>query len=336
LTASPTFVPGQLTAAYALDSRHIVEELYQLLREIDPARWQDDLAAGARAKVEELSLRLEALSAEPVAGPALQALSARLAELDAIMLRELPSAELAPERLATAWNGFRLAVSPAYEQVARCLRPLDIHVPSLRPTNYARNLLHVCSGLLAVGLVQHLLGLRGTLLVGGGMALFAWTLESTRRLWPSWNVVLLRILGPFAHPHEAWRVNSSTWYCTALGILGLLQDIALTTVALGVLAFGDPAAAIVGRRWGRTRLVNGRSLQGSLAFVVAAGLGTAGLLSIYHPELGGAGVATSCAGAALIGAVAELYSRRVDDNLSVPLGAAAGGWLGQQALLWLS
>ena len=83
-------------------------------------------------------------------------------------------------------------------------------------------------------------------------------------------------------------------------------------------------AALVGRRFGRIRLLNGRSLEGTLAFVVAATLATFTLFMVFHASMG-LGVALGLAvAAAVFGAVAELVSLRVDDNFSIPLSAAAG------------
>ena len=86
----------------------------------------------------------------------------------------------------------------------------------------------------------------------------------------------------------------------------------------------DPAAALVGRRFGRTRMPNGRSLEGSAAFVVAGAAVAWGTLGIWHPELDSARGLMVAGAAAVLGAVGELASGRVDDNFSIPLAAAAG------------
>jgi dolichol kinase len=92
---------------------------------------------------------------------------------------------------------------------------------------------------------------------------------------------------------------------------------------LTVLAFADPAAALVGRRWGQRRLRFGgnRTLEGTLAFFVVAAIGV-GVIAAgsgggsYPWRLGvGCGVA---------GALAEALTPPTWDNLTVPLVVTAG------------
>jgi len=134
------------------------------------------------------------------------------------------------------------------------------------------------------------------------------------------------ILGRFAHPHEVWRVNSATWYVTALCGLAAIGEPMLIALAVSILAFADPAAAIVGRRYGKRSLMNGRTAEGSAAFVVVGWLigiiTICGLFGVTMVD----GVALSLA-AVIPAAVAELLCRRVDDNLAIPLSAATGAWV---------
>ena len=91
-----------------------------------------------------------------------------------------------------------------------------------------------------------------------------------------------------------------------------------------MLGVGDPVAGLIGRRWGRTKLVGGRSLEGSLAFVAAGGIAAAIALIAYYPTLSLGVIAALAFTAALAGALAELLVRKVDDNFSIPVAAGAG------------
>jgi dolichol kinase len=311
--------------AMTLEGQQIAGDLYHLLRALDPVRWQDDLEeafrerlVGIRQRVDDLLRRLD--------GERFAALRAPLIALAALLR------ESAPTGVREAWDEFRLAAMPIYEELAAGLKRLDIHVPSLRPTNYSRNLLHVGGGVAVMLLILHLLTPGTMLLVAGSAAAAAWGLEISRRLSPTVNALCMRVFHRVAHPHETWRVNSSTWYVTAMLGLALTGDAMIAALAVVVLAFADPAAAIIGRRFGRTGLLNGRSLEGSLAF---AGVGTLVgfvMLSAYFPALGPSASLMLALAAAAPAAVAELLSRRIDDNLSVPLSAAAGAWLILQLL----
>ncbi|MEM6991655.1 MAG: hypothetical protein AAF721_14205 [Myxococcota bacterium] len=170
--------------------------------------------------------------------------------------------------------------------------------------------------------------------VSGAFALTSWTLELTRRLSPAWNDRLVRIFAAVAHPRERFVINSSTWYMTALVALSLTHDAVLCTIGVAVLGAGDPVAAFVGRRWGRIRLLHARTLEGSLAFVVAATAVAWALLGWLSPEVPALTGLRLAAWGATAGAMAEALSRRIDDNLSIPLAAAGAAWLSATLLPW--
>ncbi len=314
--------------ALALESQLIALELHRILRSIDPARWRDEAEVTARRRLEDLRDRLARLLDGTDPGrsdPALASLRERLTEVALRLEYQLPARSLPDPR--AAWNAFRLEVLPSYEQLAAGLHRFDIHVPSLRPTNYARNVYHLGSGLFTLLLVEWLLDLNTMLVVGGAFAATAWTMEISRRYSPRINRLLLWMFSPFAHPHEAWRVNSATWYTTALFGLALLQDKALACVAITVLAVADPFAAVIGRRFGRRTIINGRTVEGTSAFILAGTLSAAAALMVFHPTIPSLLLCAFAAG--LFGGIAELLSRRVDDNLSIPLAAAVGMWVVQ-------
>jgi dolichol kinase len=97
-----------------------------------------------------------------------------------------------------------------------------------------------------------------------------------------------------------------------LTLLFYRTDIA--TAAICFLAFGDVAATTVGERYGRTKIVGDKSLEGTLAFaVIAVASGLALPLAGIHlaPGLIAAG--------AFVAAGVELVPLRVNDNLVIPL-----------------
>jgi dolichol kinase len=206
----------------------------------------------------------------------------------------------------------------------------EIAVVRMRPMNLPRSFFHVGSGVLIV-LASVLFGERTLLAIAASFAALGWTLEGTRRLWPAWNSVLMRLFRPVAHSHEAHGVNSATWYVTAWALLLVTTHEQAANVGVLALAFGDPVAGVVGRKIGRRKLLAGKTLEGSLAFLAATAL----VGAAYLAGLDGVAVWRALATAALaglVGAAAELLSTRVDDNLSVPLLA---GWAAALALALL-
>jgi len=293
-------------------------DIYELLRELDPSHWTEGEDAPFRAQLDAVRARLREvvrIMESHEATPALDAIRSGLMELRRIMESHDPQ-----PGMMEAWQEFRATVAPVYERYAASLRHLDIHVPSLRPTNYARNIFHACNSMIGMGLLL-VLTEQQVLVAAAFMMCLAWSLEIGRRILPALNDVLMRILGRLAHPHEAWRVNSATWFCTACFVVACTLNAEAATVGMVVLGFADPAAAIVGRRFGKIQLVNGRTLLGSAAFF-AVGTGCAfAWLSLAWSVSPMVALKMALAGA-LAGTLAELFSRRIDDNLSIPVAAA--------------
>lgn len=203
--------------------------------------------------------------------------------------------------------------------------------PRLRPANYVRNVYHVANALFILVVAEALDTREQRIAITVVGLVVAWGIEAARVVWPWARSWWVHAFGTIAHPHEERTINSGTWYVTALVILSSLFPIDLAVAALMVLGVGDPAAAIIGRRFGRIRTVGGRTLEGSLAFVVAGFLAAWATLAVWHPDAGA--LPALALAAAVGGAVGELLSRgHLDDNLVIPLVAAgaavAARWVG--------
>jgi len=88
--------------------------------------------------------------------------------------------------------------------------------------------------------------------------------------------------------------------------------------AFTILILSDTSAALIGRKWGHHRFFNGKSLEGSLAFlltgwIIAACYCLAGGLPGATLVIWLGGVAVSC--------VAEFFNEQIhlDDNFTIPL-----------------
>jgi dolichol kinase len=198
--------------------------------------------------------------------------------------------------------------------------PLDTAAQA-RPTNYARSAFHFASATIALVTVALFRSRGGVLVIALVFAGYAWSMEIGRRLYPPMNARLMRFYGPIAHPHEHHRVNSATWYATALVVLALFAARPVTMASLAVLGVADPIAAMVGRRWGKRVLRAGRSLEGTIAFVVS-GTVAAGLALAAAGGMAPGAIAAFALLAGSAGAVAELVATSLDDNLLIPLTVA--------------
>ena len=222
------------------------------------------------------------------------------------------------------WMDLRARLLPAYEQLARELRARALRAPSLRPTNWTRIAFHVSSAFGALFLLEVALTESGTRWVTGAFAGTFWFLEITRALSKGWNEQLMKapFLKHIAHPHERYRVNSATWYATALVLLAWFSPGYASAAALAVLGVGDPIAGLVGRRWGRRELGGGRTLEGTVAFALSGALAAGIILAVAHGGAWSVELVVVALTAGSAGALGEVASRRLDDNFVVPLAAA--------------
>ena len=100
-----------------------------------------------------------------------------------------------------------------------------------------------------------------------------------------------------------------------------------SALAMAVMLLGDTAAALIGRRFGKHRFFNGKSLEGTLAFLATGFLVVLiGFVAFEYPWEVLAGGALGVVAAALL----ELFNceLHLDDNLSIPLAVGAGFLLG--------
>ena len=195
-----------------------------------------------------------------------------------------------------------------------------------RPQNLKRSAFHALWGLFAVFLAVRYLNARELTLVSGAFTVTAWCLEGIKRSGVRGEALFERLFGAITHASERHKVNSATWYCSAVWASTLLFEPLAIVLSVLCLAVGDPMAGVIGRRYGRLKLLKGRSAEGTLSFVFSAALASRALLWLAHPEVEGAwGVALTCAVAS---ALAELLSGDwLDDNLTIPLiGASAASW----------
>lgn len=304
----------------SLHAEWVRQSVREVLRDANPSAWRSERAEDLRRRVREIVGRVRARWAERGADPTSasappQRVDEHLNTLAQTLERALPEGGA-----RKPWAEFVGEVHPDYEAfVAALPSPPG---PAVRPTNLPRSLFHFASAALALTAVA-LLPSRGWLIaIPGTFAAYAWSMELGRRVSPRLNDHLMRLYGPIAHPHERYRVNSATWYGTALVLLALFATVPAMMAAVMVLGVANPVAAFVGRRWGRHTLRAGRSLEGTLAFLVSGTLAAAAVLAVAHVGSPLA-IAVLAALSGLAGAIAELYATRLDDNFTIPLAVGA-------------
>ena len=124
-----------------------------------------------------------------------------------------------------------------------------------------------------------------------------------------------------------WVVSGSPPVFAAAALVTLLFPLKIAAIALGVMLIADTAAALIGRRFGKHKVANGKSLEGVLAFCIAGSLWACGLL--YCAGLLNGWTAAAAVLGVSLASMAELFEKqlRMDDNFSIPLISGAVIWL---------
>ena len=124
-----------------------------------------------------------------------------------------------------------------------------------------------------------------------------------------------------------WVVSGSTPVFAAAALVTLLFPQQIAAIALGVMLLADTAAALIGRRFGKHKTVNGKSLEGVIAFCVTGSLWAC--LLLYFAGLLTVTTATGAVVGVILASIAELFEKqiRMDDNFSIPLISGFIIWL---------
>ena len=208
----------------------------------------------------------------------------------------------------------------------------EFHGPQLRPLRLKRVALHVGLGKFSLWVALHYLNARQELFCTALICVVLASIEATRFSHEGVNQWFVDVAGNMAHPHEHTRVTSSTWFWLAMLLVALIENQLVMALSLGILSVGDQAASLVGRRFGRTPLRGGRSLEGSLAFVVLGAAVSYLVLHFYFATIQGSDLVWLTIFPATCGALSEWACVRVDDNFGVGLGTGFSTWA---LTLWL-
>ena len=115
-------------------------------------------------------------------------------------------------------------------------------------------------------------------------------------------------------------INGATWMCVSAAVCTLLFPEPIAAASLAMLMVGDGAAAVIGRRFGRTRYpFSEKSVEGSAAFFVTGLLAALPFGAIPVP---GVAVVVLAVGA-LTAALVEALPVPINDNVRVPVVAGA-------------
>lgn len=200
-------------------------------------------------------------------------------------------------------------------------------LPTRHDLQLGRRLFHLANGAATATAYALLFTHEQVIHIFGTIACIVYVVDRVRIAYPEviarhapWvNRLLVRA-------EEQFRESAMIPYAIAVLLTILTVPKAAAIVAIYTLAIADPLAAVVGLRWGRRRICDGRSLEGSAAFF-AATLAIAAFVLARGTDgsalaIGGAAVTIAFAAAGC-----ELLPLRIDDNLTIPLVVGFMTWI---------
>ncbi len=176
-----------------------------------------------------------------------------------------------------------------------------------------RKFFHLFGGLGLLSLYW-LLGRRDALICYVLIVLTVLALDMTRLKVLAFQRFLQTWFGSFIRQNEANKLTGMVPYVLGIGLTLFFYQIGTATAAILFLACGDVMATTVGERFGKTKIVGEKSLEGTLAFVAAAILSGVLLNLAVVPLPFGLLLA-----GAMVAAGVELLPLPVNDNLTIPV-----------------
>ena len=167
-------------------------------------------------------------------------------------------------------------------------------------------------------------------------------IEILRFRYPAFQRFFVHIAGKILKQSEHKQITSVTPYMLANTILVGFFPREIAILAMTFLVFGDPFAAFIGHRFGRNFILNGRSLEGSLAGIISSiffGILLLHLIKIFgrtefiSPFWSNSEIYTETYimlfTGAIIAFIAEAVSAKglLDDNFLIPMGSGLAMFL---------
>ena len=174
-----------------------------------------------------------------------------------------------------------------------------------------RQLFHLLAGTIFL-LALHFWGVKQTLYFAVALGVFGFVLGQYVAHGGKISYVN-KVLEKVERPHEklGLRGKGALHFVAAVALLlALFPEKRIAFGALIVMAYGDSVATWVGRNFGKIKVTENRSVEGSAAGFLASFV----MLSIFFPPF-------PALVAALVGMLAEYLP--VNDSYSVPLASAA-------------
>lgn len=201
------------------------------------------------------------------------------------------------------------------------------NMPSRSDFQLGRRFFHLANGMVVATAYALFFTHERAIYTLGTVACLIYLFEQIRIAYPHLSQKMEWLSRLLLRAEEQVKESSMVPYviATLLTILTFPKMIAL--IAIYTLAVADPLSALVGIRFGKHKIVSGKSLEGSSAFFVATFAICLGVLQGFnHPASLMQQMGFSFF-VAFFGSVFEMLPIRIDDNLTIPISIGFIGWL---------
>lgn len=189
-----------------------------------------------------------------------------------------------------------------------------------------RRLFHFLNGSAIATLYAVLLTRKQAVYILGTLACVLYLFEQIRINYPELSDKIGWINRALLRAEEQLKESAAVPYAMGILLTILTFPKIVALIAIYTLAIGDPLSALVGIKFGKHRIVPGKTIEGTLAFLTACGVCSFVVLSL---ALGGPswqffGVSLMIG---IISSVYETLPLRIDDNLTIPLFTGSTAWV---------
>ena len=191
----------------------------------------------------------------------------------------------------------------------------DLHI--------TRKLWHMMSGLLGMALFyKNGMSADNAASILLALAVFSFAVEFLRLRDERINKFLMTFMKPVMRESEKTSISGLPFYALGVSLSLFFFPVKIAILSILFLIFADPIASLFGILFGRDKIMPNKSYQGTMAAFAVCYLATLAYGLVNTGSSMNLLIFSIFAGA--IGAISELCSKFVDDNLCIPVVSGFG------------
>ncbi len=192
----------------------------------------------------------------------------------------------------------------------------DLHIP--------RRLFHISMGMSCGLIYKYFLTYQQAIHILGISTCILYILEQVRLNYPEFKSIFTQASKYLLRAEEQLKESASIPFLMGLLLTVLTFPKEISLVAIFTLAISDPISAIIGIQFGKRKIKEHRSVEGSSAFLISALIIH---LIVLSPVFSGLKLVFVSLISSSIVTLFDLLALKIDDNLTIPLVTAGSLWI---------